>query len=163
FSAGGQSTGEVLACGKRHRFRRKSSPFRPLNALLIGLTCLSLETPPRAAEPPPPRPFPGSQLLVVSQKLPERIEAGVPVPMGITVRNESAYVAEEVVVRMALPANYDLSDATPFPARVNEKLSWPIGRLNPGEHRMLNACLKPIAVSSPEPLRIAVEAACQFR
>jgi hypothetical protein len=64
---------------------------------------------------------------------------------------------------MALPANYDLSDATPSPARINEKLSWSIGRLNPGEHRMLNACLKPIAVSSPEQLRIAVEAACQFR
>jgi hypothetical protein len=148
---------------KHRRLRPKKSPFRPLIALLVGLTCLSVETAQRAAEPLPPRAFTGNQLLEVSQKWPERIEAGSPVPMGIVVRNVSAFAAEEVVVRMALPAGYDLLDASPSPARVNERLSWQVGRLNPGEHRLVSACLKPIASSSPVSLRIAVEAACQFR
>jgi hypothetical protein len=105
----------------------------------------------------------GNQLLEVSQKLPERIEAGVPVPVEMIVRNVSAFTAEEVVMRMALPTGYDLLDASPSPARVNEKLSWPVGRLNSGEQRVVRACLKPIASSSPASLRIAVEATCQVR
>lgn len=154
---------EVREEEKRHRLRRKKSPFRPLIFLLVGLTCLSMETAQRAAEPLQPRAFAGNQLLEVSQKWPEQIEAGAPIPMGMVVRNVSAFAAEEVVVRMALPAGYDLLEASPSPARVNEKLSWQVGRLNPGEHRMVCACLKPIAPSSPVSLRIAVEAACQFR
>jgi hypothetical protein len=81
----------------------------------------------------------------------------------MVVRNVSGFVTEEVVMRMALPAGYELLDATPAPARVNEKLSWPIGLLNPGEQRAVRARLKPIAASSPTSLRVAVEATCQIR
>lgn len=81
----------------------------------------------------------------------------------MTVRNASTFTAEEVVMRMALPGGFDLLDAALAPARVNDKLSWSVGRLQPGEQRVVRACLKPIAASSTEALRIAVEAVCQMR
>jgi hypothetical protein len=136
------------------------SPVRlALAAVVLALARLSRPCP--AADLSPI--VPTSSLLEVSQKLPERIEAGAPVPVEVVVRNISSSAVEAVTIRSTLPEGYDLQEGSPPAARVNDTLSWVIGRLAAGEQRVIRLSLKPTRVGDGTALRHSVEAVCQSR
>jgi hypothetical protein len=136
------------------------SPVRlAVAAVVATLGCLSQPT--EAADLLPIVSAPA--LLEVSQKLPDHVEAGASVPIEVVVRNVSSSAVEEVAIKSTLPEGYDLQEASPAPARVNDTLSWTIGRLTAGEQRVIRFCLKPTRAGEGTALRHTVEAICQSR
>jgi uncharacterized repeat protein (TIGR01451 family) len=135
-----------------------SEPSRPWvrsSAALAGLTLAALA-------------FGGQRLaaqpvIEVGQTLPDAVALGAPVPVEVVVRNVGKDPAEDLLVSDVLPAGYHLCQATPPPKRLDAKLTWPVGRLGPGEQFVLRLCLEPTPDAARQPLRHAVEVVYQTR
>jgi uncharacterized repeat protein (TIGR01451 family) len=135
-----------------------SAPCRPWArrlATLVGLTLAALALGPQrlAAQP----------ALEIRQSLPDSVEPGEPIPVEVVVRNVGKDAAEELVVSDVLPPGYRLRQATPPPQRPGDRLTWTVGRLEPGNQCVLHLHLEAAPGTPQGPLRHAVEVRYQGR
>jgi uncharacterized repeat protein (TIGR01451 family) len=81
--------------------------------------------------------------LEVVQKLPKSVAPGAAVPVEITLRNVGSLAVDGVQVIDDLPIGYDLHEAVPAPQRFQDRLSWTIECLPPGDERRFRLTLRP--------------------
>src|SRR5581483_4186598 len=136
------------------RARRREAPapagrgnlsMRARSAATVWAAVLALAAAaPAAAQAPVARAQP---VVEVQQRLLAEADADG-APLEITVANAGKAAADEVTVTDALPPGGVLVSASPMPVRQRNQLVWPIGRMEPGERRVLR--LKVSVPTGPE-------------
>src|SRR5262245_26031316 len=150
--------GTTAAFAPSDRRRHMSAPWRPRARRLATLAGITLATLALG-----PRPLAAQPVLEVGQKLPDHVEPGEVVPVEVVIRNVGKDVAEGVLVSDVLPPGSALRQATPPPKQLDEKLTWSVARLAPGQQYVLNLDLEATPGTAQGPLRHAVEVLYQGR
>jgi uncharacterized repeat protein (TIGR01451 family) len=78
---------------------------------------------------------------VQQQVLPPAGPDGV-IPITILVTNRGEVEVDNLTVSQALPPRHELVEAAPLPERLRSTLFWPVGRLAPGQRRVVRLRLK---------------------
>jgi uncharacterized repeat protein (TIGR01451 family) len=129
--------------------------FRPLLVVsLIGFATASSDV---RGEPPAGAP------LEVVQKLPATVAPGVPFVVEVAVNNHSPQPVEGIQVIDTLPAGYEAQAAVPTPEPSQDRLTWLVARLGPGEERRFQLTLIRKSEAAPPLVRNAVEVAYPAR
>jgi uncharacterized repeat protein (TIGR01451 family) len=105
----------------------------------------------------------GAVPIEVVHKLPETVAHGAAVPVEITVRNAAAVAVAGIEVIDNLPTGYDVREAAPAAQRFQDRLSWSIDRLSPGEERRIRLTLEPRADTACQSVRNVVEVSYNAR
>jgi uncharacterized repeat protein (TIGR01451 family) len=89
----------------------------------------------------------------VTQKVPDTIAPGVPIPVEITLRNVSSMAVDGLQVIDNLPAGCDAQEVFPEGERSGGRLSWSVPRLAAGEERRFRLQL----VRRPEETSVEIQ------
>jgi uncharacterized repeat protein (TIGR01451 family) len=118
--------------------------------LVVGLVGLAAASGPAASEPP-------AAPLEVVQKLPPSAAPGAPLVVEIFVRNVSSLGVDGIQVIDTLPAGYEAQAAVPIPERSQDRLTWLVPRLGPGEERSFRLTLLQRSDAATTQMRNAVD------
>lgn len=80
--------------------------------------------------------------IEIRQRMPETIRYGRPAPIELQIVNSGKVPVESVTVIDEIPAEVDLLESTPPARQEGTSLSWPLGRMEPGQTEVIRFNLK---------------------
>jgi hypothetical protein len=76
-------------------------------------------------------------VIAVQQKIPTEVLPDSVVPIELKLKNISLETVENVVLSDVLSPGYEFVDANPVPAQLRGNLSWFLGKMDPGEEKVI--------------------------
>lgn len=75
--------------------------------------------------------------ILIEKETPTEVKPGEEYTYRITISNRATYSADELILTEVLPAGFEFVRAVPSAQKDGDELAWTIGRLTPGQRRVL--------------------------